>query len=156
MRKKASRTWQLAEGRAAALFGCRRTVGSGSGDRPGRVCRRPWRPGAGSLGGDDSPGVRKAERRRGPRPRHCPMTSNRPRHGFPPRPGRDRGCLARPARPDQDCRPRADQYSPRNRPMTTTTIDCGRCLERIAAGRLVVRLETGPSGHEGPIDLCDR
>jgi hypothetical protein len=40
--------------------------------------------------------------------------------------------------------------------MTTTTVHCDRCLERIESGRLVVRLETGPSRHERPIDLCDR
>jgi hypothetical protein len=32
-RRTARRTWQLAEGRAAALFGCRRQVGSGSAGR---------------------------------------------------------------------------------------------------------------------------
>jgi hypothetical protein len=33
MPKTARRTWQQAEGRAAALFGCRRQVGSGSSGR---------------------------------------------------------------------------------------------------------------------------
>jgi hypothetical protein len=40
--------------------------------------------------------------------------------------------------------------------MTTTLVHCDRCLERIESGRFVVRLETGPSRHEGSIDLCDR
>jgi hypothetical protein len=40
--------------------------------------------------------------------------------------------------------------------MSTTTVHCDRCLERIETGRLVVRLETGPARHEDPIDLCDR
>jgi hypothetical protein len=33
MSKTARRTWQRSEGRAAALFGCRRAVGSGSSGR---------------------------------------------------------------------------------------------------------------------------
>src|SRR5262249_15615877 len=33
MPRTARRTWQLSEGRAAALFGCRRQVGSGSSGR---------------------------------------------------------------------------------------------------------------------------
>jgi hypothetical protein len=33
MPRTARRTWQLSEGRAAALFGCRRQVGSGSAGR---------------------------------------------------------------------------------------------------------------------------
>jgi hypothetical protein len=40
--------------------------------------------------------------------------------------------------------------------VTTTTVHCDRCLERIESSRLVVRLETGPSRHEGLLDLCDR